>query len=371
MIHPKQQAPGFILLLALGLLTLGLVVTGCSAGSSQSTAPATPTPPPLADKLVLYNWVEYMPQTVLDAFAEEYGVKVDYQIYETQEEAVANIKAGNEYDVVILGNEFIPAMLADNLLAEVSRANVPNFKNISAAFRNLEYDPNNKYTVPFNWGTTGLLVRTDLVDKPVTRWADLWDERYAGKVAVWPIQGELLSIALKSLGYSVNSENPAELEAALQQLLKLRPNVIMWDNAEGTIVPALTSGQAVMADGWAYDAAVARQENKNIEYILPEEGTFLWSDNLVIPANSPRKYTAEVFINFLLRPEITAQIVEELYYANANQAAWPLIDPEIYNDPLIFPSTEDLKNAEVSLPRTLEGQKLRDETWKRFLAADQ
>jgi spermidine/putrescine transport system substrate-binding protein len=354
------------LLVVLIILILGLLV----ACGSPTPVP-TPTPPPLAQKLVLYNWAGYMPQAVLDAFTAEYGVMVDYQVYETQEQAVENMRTGKVYDVVVMGNEFIPPLAADSLLAEIDRSGVSNFKNISPSFRNLVYDPGNRYTVPFLWGTTGLVVRSDLVEQPITRWADLWDERYAGRVAVWPIQRELIGIALKSLGYSVNSEEPAELESALARLLELKPRVILWDNATASIIPVLTSGQAVIADGWAYDAQVGREENEAIVYVLPEEGTILWGDNLVIPTNSPHQSTAELFLNFILRPEISAQIVNELYYASANRAAEEFVDPEILKDPLIFPPAEALQKAEISLPLSPEGQKLYDDIWARFIAAGQ
>jgi spermidine/putrescine transport system substrate-binding protein len=340
------------------------------AACSSPAASPTPAPTPqLAKKLILYNWPGYMPQSVLDAFTAESGVKVIYEAYETPEQAVDNMRAGQVYDVVVMGNELIPTLVADGLLAEIDYRNVPNFKNVSANFRDLAYDPDNRHSVPFNWGTTGLLVRSDLVAKPVTRWADLWDERYAGKIAVWPIESELIPIALKSLGYSANSENPAELETALQRLLELKRNVVFWDLDAPSIVPPLASGEAVMADGWAYDALTGREENEAIVYVLPEEGTILWGDNFVIPANSPNKRTAELFLNFLLRAEIGAQIANELYYANANEAARALIDPSVLNDPLVFPPEDALHNAEILLPLSPEGQALHDDIWARFMSA--
>src|SRR5262245_55497663 len=182
-------------------------------------------PPPTATlqpkELVLYNWAGYMPQSVLDAFTAEYGIKVTYDVYGSQEEAISSIKAGKQYDVVVMGHEFIPSMIADSLLAPIDFQSVPNFKNISANFRDPIFDRNNRHTVPFLWGTTGLIARSDRLKQPLTSWSDLWDPRYAGKVGMWPIQRDVIGIALKSLGYSANSENPRELEAALKQLLKL------------------------------------------------------------------------------------------------------------------------------------------------------
>ncbi len=369
--HPQPADRGrsvrLTRLFAAAWLIAALSLTAACGSPAASPTPA-PTPP-LAKELILYNWAGYMPQSVLDAFTAEYGVKVAYEVYETPEQAVENMRAGQVYDVVVMGNELIPDLVADGLLAEIDYRNVPNFKNVSANFRDLAYDPGNRHSTPFNWGTTGLLVRSDLVAEPVTHWADLWDARYAGKVAVWAIQRELIPIALKSLGYSVNSENPAELEAALKRLLELKKNAFFWDLDTPSIVPPLLSGEAVIADGWAYDALTGREENEAIVYVLPEEGTILWGDNFVIPANSPNKHTAELFLNFLLRAEIGAQIANDLYYANANEASRALIDPSVLNDPLVFPPEGTLRNAEILLPLSPEGQALHDDIWARFMAA--
>jgi spermidine/putrescine transport system substrate-binding protein len=349
-------------------LLMCLLLSMLAACGAFSPAPA-PTATPQVKELVLYNWSGYMPQSVLDAFTAEYGIKVTYLVYGSQEEAISSIKAGKEYDVVIMGHEFIPAMIADSLLAPIDFQNVANFKNISANFRDPIFDRNNRHTVPFLWGTTGLIARTDLLKQPLTSWSDLWDTRYAGKVGMWPIPRDVIGIALKSLGYSANSENPRELEAALKQLLKLKSNMFFFDPDAESSAPLLIKGKATLAYGWSYDAFAAMKESDKIAYVLPKEGALLWGDNLVIPANSPRKQAAELFINFILRPEISAKIVNELYYASANEMSTPLIDPALRNNPVIFPSNDALKNAEMALPLSPEGKKLYDDIWQRFMAA--
>src|SRR4051812_38553528 len=268
------------------------LLVGMLLGMLAACGALSPTPPPTATpqvkELVLYNWSGYMPQSVLDAFTAEYGIKVTYLVYGSQEEAISSIKAGKEYDVVIMGHEFIPAMIADGLLAPIDFQNVANFKNISANFRDPIFDRNNRHTVPFLWGTTGLIARTDLLKQPLTSWSDLWDTRYAGKVGMWPIPRDVIGIALKSLGYSANSENPRELEAALKQLLKLKSNMFFFDPDAESSAPLLIKGKATLAYGWSYDAFAAMKESDKIAYVLPKEGALLWGDNLVIPANSPR-----------------------------------------------------------------------------------
>jgi spermidine/putrescine transport system substrate-binding protein len=312
-----------------------------------------------------------MPQTILDAFSAEYGVKITYLTYESQDQAAADLKAGKVYDVVVMGSHLIPELVSDDLLVEIDYRNAPNFKNISANFRDLSYDPGNRYSIPYVWGTQGLLVRTDLVKKPITHWADLWDPEFKGKVVLWPIQTSLVPITLKSLGYPTNSENPQELEAAFQRMLALKQNAFFVSNQETTIIPVLESGQAVLAYGWAYDALTAQGSKTPIEYILPQDGTVLWAENYIIPANTPHKYTAELFLDFVLRPEISAQIANETLYAVPNDPAIPLMQPEVRHNPLIFPPAEALKNAEIVLPLSQAGQKRWDELWQRLITEEQ
>lgn len=353
------------------LITVPLIVILLTACGSSTLPPSTPTPISLADELVFYDWEEDMPQPVLDVFTAEYGVQVKYLVYESQEEAIANMRAGEVYDVVVMESRFVPLLAQDDLLAELDRKNLPNLKNISANFRELTYDSSNSYSVPYNWGTTGLVGRSDLVEEPVTRWADLWDSRYAGRVGIWMGQPrEVISLTLKSLGYSANSEEPEELEEALQHLIELKPHLIKLEDFDPySSAGALAGGQVVVAMGYASDVLYGSEQNPAISYVLPKEGALLWNDTFIIPANSPNRYTAELFLNFLLRPDINASIANENLYATPNEAAYPFIDPAIFNNPVIFPPNADLVNAELILPLTPGGQQRYDEIWERFITS--
>ncbi len=187
---------------------------------------------------------------------------------------------------------------------------------------------------------------------------------------VWDLPRYLIGITLRSLGFSINSENPAELEAALQRLLVLKARARTAGWAPEVSEQALTSGEVMLMYGFAGDVLRARARNLNIRYVLPTEGSIQWGDNFVIPATSSRKYIAEVFINFLLRPEISAQIVNEQHFATANEAAYPLIKPEILNDPVIFPPIEDIQRAEVIMPLGPAGRALHQRIWERYRAGD-
>jgi len=361
---------------ALALLIPGALaaVAGCAATAPVQSPPGAPGPSAAvpAETLTLYSWEDDIPQSVLDAFTAEYGVAITYQVYESQEEAIDALQAGDaRCDVVVMEGRFIPLLTRLGLLAEIDRRNVPNFKNISAGFRNLVYDPGNRYTIPYNWGTTGLVVRSDLVPEPVTRWADLWDARYAGKVAIWAGEPrDVIAFTLKALGYSANSEDAAELEAALQHLVEIKPRLRFledFDLADSS--KAMASGQVWISMGYARDAQMGRALNPAIAFVYPEEGALMWGDTFVIPAASPRRRTAELFLNFVLRPDISARMINESGYPMASDAATSLIDPDLLNDRAVFPHPEDLQKASLILPLSPEGQERYNAVWQRFLAA--
>ena len=335
---------------------------------------ATPTPAPSvspAKELIVYDWPGYMPQSALDAFTAEYGTTVTLLTYDTQEAAVANLEAGMASDVVLVDGRYIPNLIARNLLAEIDYQNVPNLKNVAADFRDLAFDPGNRHSVLFEWGTTGILARQDRLAAPVARWADLWDARYAGKVGLWPYRATMMAIALKAGGSPLNPSDLGALAAAGESLLQLKQNAFMVDPTLSTAAKYVTDGEAVMVVGWSFDALEARKQNDDIRYVVPEDGVILWGDNLVIPANSPNKQTAELFINFLLRPEISARFVNETFVATTNEAARPFVKPELRNDPIIFPPNDVVKQGEWLMHSTPEAQKLEEEIWARFMAAPQ
>jgi spermidine/putrescine transport system substrate-binding protein len=340
----------------LAFLIGSLLMTGC-----------VPKELPMPKELILYNWVDYMPQSVMDAFTKEYGITIKYVTYESQEEVVKNIQAGKAYDLVVLTAEFIPQLVEENLLQPLDFSQIQNFKYVSANFRDLAFDPGNTHSIPFHWGTTGILVRTDLVDKPITRWNDLWDPAFAGKMGIWPIPRSMIPITLKTLGYSANSEEPAELEKARQKMLQLKPNAVIISNMNSSVVPMLESGELEIAYGWAYDAMLAQESSLPIEYIIPEEGTILWSDHFFIPANANNPHGAELFLNFILQPEISAQIVNESYYPMAVDGTEQFVLPEILHNPVIFPDDAQMQKAEITLPIHKDRKWIYDEIWASFM----
>lgn len=350
------------------ILIASLVIFQFACHAAAPTGVSASTPIPLAKELIFYDWDGDMPQSVLDAFESEYNVRVTYLAYESQEEAIENLGEGLVYDVIVMESRFIPSLVDQGLLASLDRQNIPNLKNISANFRELAYDPDNRYSVPYNWGTTGLVVRSDLVAAPISSWNSLWDPQYAGRVGIWKGQPrETIGLTLKALGYSANSENQVELEEALEYLMQLKSHaLIIEDYNSYTSAYMLVEGQAVMTVGFAYDVLEGSRLNGSITYVLPQEGALLWGDNFIVPSNSQDQYTAELFIDFLMRPEINAEIANQNLYATPNEAAFPYIQPELLNNPVIFPSAESLRNSEVILPLSGRGQEIYDDVWDRL-----
>jgi spermidine/putrescine transport system substrate-binding protein len=331
--------------------------------------PPTPSAPPAAPVLTLYSWAEYMPQVVLDEFEAETGVHVNYLTYDSQDEAVASIQKGMSYDVAVVAYDWVPTLRREGLLAKLDYHNLPNFENVSPLFRNLFYDPDNSYTVPYLWGTTGLLVRTDLVEQPVTRWADLWEQHFPGKILARPVASELFGAALLAQGDGLNSEDPTALAAALSQLEALKPQLEFVPVETEDALQSLLTGEAVVMIGWNGDALTARAENPAVAYVLPEEGAIAWVDNFVVSVHSSHKAEAEAFINFVLRPEISARISEAYYYPSANDAANLHVDESLRSDPLVFPQAQDVAHLTFYMPHSAEVEQLYENLWLQFQAA--
>ena len=340
-----------------------LLLAGCDR-DSRGDKPAAP-----ARELIFYSWADDLPPSLIEAFSKEFEATVVYRTYESSEEAVRNLRSGAVVDVAVIENQFIPELVADGTIAALEHRNLPNLQHLSENFRELVFDPGNRYSVTFNWGLTALLVRDDLTPLRPTRWADLWDPRLAGRVQVWDLQRPLVGMALKSLGYSINSENPAELDQALERLVQLKARARTGGYVPSVAEAALADGRTAVIYGYSGDLLRARARHLKVSFVVPAEGAIQWTDNFVVPATSTRKPLAEAFINFLLRPENSARIVNEQHYPTANEAATPFIRPDFRNDPAMFPSRQEMLRAEVLMPLSREGQQRHDRVWQRYLAA--
>ena len=357
----KGTSAGYYLRMMLAVSTLAML-SGCHNVKEPASTASSKT-----KELVYYGFAEDMPQPVLDAFARESGITVNYVSFQSPEEAEEHIRSDQKYDVVLMENQMFPTLIKDQLLAEINLANIPNFKNITANFRDLAIDPGNRYSVPASYGTTGLVVRTDLVGNGLKRWADLWNPQYVGKIGLRAQPREIIGMTLASLGFPFASETPSELEAVLKRLLELKPSVIMLNIEADDAVRRLLQGEIAVLHGYAEDYHEAHVQNPAVTYVLPMEGTALWGESYAIPAKGRNRHNAELFIDFLLRPEITAQIINEKKYAQPNDPALPLVNLEIRNDPVVFPGDRELRNGSIIQPLSPEGEKLYADIWAQFM----
>lgn len=332
------------------------------AGATNGTSPVT------SKELNLYGWSEYIPQALLDGFTKEYGVTVHYDTYSSNEELMAKLQAGaSGYDVIIPSDYTIVIMTKQGLLEPLDASQIPNLSNVDEKFRSLPFDPGNKYTVPYQWGTVGMVVNTEKVTKPVTSWNELWNPAYKGRVVMLDDEREVIGVASRVLGYDVNTKDPAELDQAKAKLKELMPNVKLFDSDNPKA--AMLSGETWLGQTWNGEAALAHRENPKIDYVCPKESCVVWFDNLAIPKGAPHKDAAQAFLNYVLRPDVSLLITKEFPYSNPNKAALELMktqDPAMYQDYMGFratnPTEEDLKNAKM-IEDVGEATSLYDQIW--------
>ena len=298
--------------------------------------------------LYLYNWSEYMPETVLEQFQKETGIKVVYSTYDSNEAMYAKLRlldSNNSYDLAVPSTYYVSKMRREGLLAKIDKSRLKNFGNLDEKLINQPFDPDNSYSVPYLWGSTGIAVNTAKV-KPgtISKWRDLWKPEFKDRLLLTNDTREVFHMGLRVLGYSGNDTNPAHIEAAYHELKKLVPNVRAY-NSEAPRMPYL-EGETDAGMIWNGEAYMARQENPAIEYIYPDEGVILWLDSLVIPGNARHVENAHKFIDFILRPEVAASISEEIGYASPNLAAVATLDEDVRNNRSVYPTAADLKNSE-------------------------
>ncbi|MDR7871627.1 MAG: spermidine/putrescine ABC transporter substrate-binding protein [Tissierellaceae bacterium] len=294
----------------------------------------------------VYNWGDYIDSEVLDDFEEEFGIKVNYSMFETNEDMYIKLKqGGSSYDVAIPSDYMIEKMIREGMVQKLDMANIPNLSKVDEEFLNKDYDPSNEYSVPYMWGTVGILYNTTMVDEVVDSWDILWDEKYDDQIIMLNSQRDSIAVALKKLGYSMNTRNLDELEAAKDELIKQKPLVYAYlgDQVKDTMV----AGDAALAVVWSGDAVAMIRENPDLAYAIPKEGTNLWFDSMVIPSSAKNKEGAEAFINFMTRPDIAARNAEYIGYSSPIPEAIEMLSDELKNSEVAYPEPEQIENTEV------------------------
>ena len=297
-------------------------------------------------QLFLFNWGNYIDPELIKEFEAETGIQVIYETFDSNDAMEAKLKqGGTRYDIVFPSESSITKLVNQNLLQKLDHSKIKGLENISPFLLNSPVDKGNQYTVPYFWGTVGIMVNTKYIDpESIQTWNDLWKEDFKNKVLVLDGNREALGMALQSLGYSLNSKNEDELKAAEQKLKELKPNVRAVLNEE--IKTMMELEEAPIGMGYSGDAAAVAEENPNVQYILPKDGSAVWTDNFAIAHTAVNIEGAYAFINFMLRPENAARNAEYVGYSTPNEKAKELMDPEVTSDETYYPSEEIINSLE-------------------------
>ena len=364
-----------------GLTAASALLSGCGASGNTGTSGTDSAASGSADggELYVYNWGEYIDEDVISQFEEETGITVVYDLFETNEEMYPVIEAGAvNYDVVCPSDYMIQKMRENDLLAELNFDNIPNIAQIDPAYMEMSqaFDPENKYSVPYCWGTVGILYNTKLLDElgvpAPTKWADLWDERLSGEILMQDSVRDAFMVALKKDGYSMNSESKDEIEQAKQELIDQKPLVQAYviDQVRDKMIGGEAAVGVIYSGEMLYiqDEVASLGLDYDLEYVIPEEGTNLWLDSWVIPKNAKNKENAEKWIDFMCRPEIAKANFEYITYPTPNKGAFELLDEDMQNNKAVFPDIDSLKDSEVYQYLGDDTDAIYNELWKEVKA---
>ena len=335
---------------AAAFAALTLTAAACGDDSSAGAPAAAECVAGQTDgDLLLYNWNDYMDPDIIADFEAEFGVSVVEDFYPENEEMLARVVAGGaQYDVVVPSDYMIEIMREDDLLLPLTRAAIPNIANVDEDFIDPPYDPGLRFSVPFLWGTTGLGVNVELLGDVDPSWALVFDPEVAGqlpgRILLLDDARETMGAALHWLGFSPNTTDETELQAAADVIAAARE----WTAAFNSDLYAdlLISGEVVVALGYSGNFLDAFDDDERFAYVVPKEGATLWTDNLAILATAPHPCTAHTFLDFILRPEQGARLTNYIYYPSPNAFAAEFIDPEILEDPAVYPDDETLERLQ-------------------------
>lgn len=300
------------------------------------------------DTITVYNWGEYIDPDLLDQFTKETGIKVIYETFDSNEAMMTKVEqGGSAYDVAVPSEYMVQMMTVKDLLLPLDHSKLPNLKNIDPYFLDLAFDPGNKYSIPYFWGTVGIVYNPTIIDEHLTfdSWEDLWDPSLKEKVFLVDGAREVMGMGLNSLGQSLNAKDEPLLRQATDKLTTLSPNIkaIIGDE----ITPLMINNEASVALTWSGQAADMMWENEELDFAVPEEGSNLWFDNFVIPKTAANIDGAHAFINFMLDAEVSAQNNDYVGYSTPNAAAMELMDPEVIEDERFYPGEELREKLEV------------------------
>ena len=315
----------------------------------------------------VYNWGEYMDPEVPKDFEKETGIKVVYDEFETNEVMYPKVAAGAaDYDLICPSDYMIAKMIDNDLLQPINFDHIPNVKNIDEEYMKQSegFDPGNKYSIPYCWGTVGILYNTTMVSDTVDSWNILWDEKYKDNILMQDSVRDAFMVAEKILGYDINTTNEDEISKAADLLIKQKPLVQAY--VIDQVRDKMIGGEAALGVIYSGEAIYTKRENPDLEYVIPKEGTNVWIDSWVIPKNAKNVENAEKFLNYLCRGDVAEKNFEYITYSTPNKAAKELIqDDDIRNSTVAFPTSDMLKNSQVYTYIGEDGDALYNKYWEK------
>lgn len=337
--------------LAAAFIVSASIFAGCS-----SNKPETVT-------INVYNWGEYIDEDILKDFTAKTGIKVNYETYATNEEMYEKIKSGTtSYDLICPSDYMLERMIKEDLVQKIDYEKLSNYKNIDGSYKNLAYDPQNEYSIPYMWGTIGIIYDKTKITDTIDSWNALWDTKYKDDIFMSDDMRNSIGISLKRLGYSLNSTKPEEIKKAVEELVKQR-NAVNAVYIGDQVKDSLRSGEKNIAVIYSGDASVLMEEEADrFEYVIPKEGTNLWFDVWAIPKNTKHVEEAHKFLDFLLDAEVNKKNVEYIGYATPNKATVELLDEEVKNDKSAYPDKEVIDKSEVFVDLG-DARKLYNDAW--------
>lgn len=341
----------------LAFVLLALVLAAACAGEEKEGE----------KRLNIYIWTNYLPDDVLADFERRTGIDATVDTYDSNEILLQKLQSGMaDYDVVVPSDYMLRILAAEKLLLPLDRARLKGFGNLDPRFLDLEFDPGNRHSIPYLWGTTGIGYDKARAGAPLDSWNALFDERFRGRILMLDDPREAFGVALKLMGRSINETDPAVLRQAAERLKAQKRLVRTYNSSD--FANLLAAGDVDVAHGWNGELAEAvAKDPDRFAYVVPREGSTLWIDSLAIPARARNVDEAYAFLDFVLEPETAARIVNGVHYAGANQAALDRIEPEIRNDPAIHPPKEVLDRCEL-IQDLGETTRLIDELWTEIKA---
>jgi spermidine/putrescine transport system substrate-binding protein len=351
------------LALGLSMSSVGLLLNACQGGEGGAAGGRDTTGAevaaedlgPIEKELHLYNWSDYIAEDTVPNFEKEFGVQVTYDTYESNEEMVAKLQAGaSGYDIVVPSGYIIPLLVATDTIMPINGKYITNAANLSPIFRKLPSDPADKYTVPWQWGTTGVAYRTDKIKIPIDSWDVFHDRKYARKLTMMDDGREVIGAELRHRGHSLNSTDKEELAQAKADCIDAKKNLKAYISAP--VKAQLISGDVWISQLWNGDTTQAKAEQPNLAYVIPKEGCTIWGDSMCIPKSAPNKRAAHEWINYILRPEVGAALSDATGYGTPNAASAKLM-----KDPVPYPTEDELKRLEYQVDLGKD-----TETWDRI-----